>query len=608
MDLTLDQALQRGVEAHKAGKAEEADQYYTAILKAQPKHPDANHNMGVLAVGFGKVQEALPFFKTALEANASIAQYWLSYINALTKLDRIDEAKAVFEEAKSKGAKGDGFDQIERWLSSSDFEKSNDQELPQEQLDSLISLYNQNRLQQVFNEAQLLTKRYTKSLFLWNILGASGAQIGQLEQAIFAFTKALTIKPDYDEAYNNMGTALQEQGKLDDAIKSFNNAISINPNYAEAYYNMGNVLQDKGQLEEAVEAFEKAISIKPSYFEAHNNVGLALQEKGKLEEAIVSYTKALSLDPNCADMIPSASSLINQISNTALTTKELEKKVGPHSLEPTDRPMYHIHQALRAFLLADPKLVCTHLNGYISCTPSSIAKLSPKDQVFCSAYKHFLQKLIEVPFENEPSFADDQNVFHLGESHCLSYAHRRIKIHGIDYIIAPRITFGGKAYHFSRKKEDGIKAITKANFDSLPDGSKVFLSFGEIDCRPNEGFISAASKLNRPIESIISDTVDGYVDWFAEQNQIKNHSLFFFNVPAPCYDKKYTGEVNEKVKTTLELFNNLLNKSILNHNFKIIDVYKFTVGHDGFSNGSFHIDNRHLSRDAIPEIEKQICS
>ena len=31
MELTLDQALQKGVEAHKAGKAQEADQYYTAI-------------------------------------------------------------------------------------------------------------------------------------------------------------------------------------------------------------------------------------------------------------------------------------------------------------------------------------------------------------------------------------------------------------------------------------------------------------------------------------------------------------------------------------------------------------------------------------------------
>ena len=119
MELTLDQALQKGVEAHKAGKVQEADQYYTAILKAQPKHPDANHNLGVLAVGVGKVQEALPFFKTALEANPNVAQFWLSYIDALVKLDRIPDAKAVFDQAKSNGANGDPFDQLEKRLNDS---------------------------------------------------------------------------------------------------------------------------------------------------------------------------------------------------------------------------------------------------------------------------------------------------------------------------------------------------------------------------------------------------------------------------------------------------------------------------------------------------------
>ena len=100
MELTLDQALQKGIEAHKAGKVEEADQYYTAILKANPKHPDANHNMGVLAVGVGKVEQALPFFKTALEVNQTIAQFWLSYIDALIKLDRIEDAKAVLAQSQ----------------------------------------------------------------------------------------------------------------------------------------------------------------------------------------------------------------------------------------------------------------------------------------------------------------------------------------------------------------------------------------------------------------------------------------------------------------------------------------------------------------------------
>ena len=120
MELTLDQALQKGIEAHKAGKVQEADRYYTAILKANPKHPDANHNMGVLAVGVGKVLEALPFFKTALEINPNIVQFWLSYIDALIKLDRMDEARAAFDQAKSHGVQGDGLDKIEKRLGLED--------------------------------------------------------------------------------------------------------------------------------------------------------------------------------------------------------------------------------------------------------------------------------------------------------------------------------------------------------------------------------------------------------------------------------------------------------------------------------------------------------
>ena len=73
----------------------------------------------MLAVGVGKVEEALPFFKTALEVNSNIAQYWLSYLDALIKLDRMADAKEVFEQAKNNGAKGDAFDQLEKRLGSS---------------------------------------------------------------------------------------------------------------------------------------------------------------------------------------------------------------------------------------------------------------------------------------------------------------------------------------------------------------------------------------------------------------------------------------------------------------------------------------------------------
>ena len=265
MNLTLEQALQKGVEAHKAGRVQEADRYYTAILKAQPKHPDANHNMGVLAVGVGKVEQALPFFKTALEANPNIAQYWLSYVDALIKLGQIDEAKAMFDKAKSNGAKGDGFDKLEEQLRLSSSKTSNTQEPPKKKLDALIKLYNQKKLQQAFNEAQTLTKLYTKNLILWNLMGASAAQIGKLDEAVIAFTKAVSIDPKNAEAYNNMGNALKKQGKLQKAIDAFKKAVSIKPDFAEAFYNIATTLREQDKLDEAIEAVTRALTIEPDF-------------------------------------------------------------------------------------------------------------------------------------------------------------------------------------------------------------------------------------------------------------------------------------------------------------------------------------------------------
>ena len=41
-------------------------------------------------------------------------QYWLSCIDVLIKLDRIEDAKAVFDQATSRGMQGDSFDKYNK--------------------------------------------------------------------------------------------------------------------------------------------------------------------------------------------------------------------------------------------------------------------------------------------------------------------------------------------------------------------------------------------------------------------------------------------------------------------------------------------------------------
>jgi tetratricopeptide (TPR) repeat protein len=119
MELTVDQALQQGIAAHKEGKLQDAERLYRAILQAQPNHPDANHNLGVLAAAVDKPLEAIPFFELALEANSRIEQFWLSYIDVLMRLDRFDEAQRVLIEGEKSGVSSEKLDALDQRLEGS---------------------------------------------------------------------------------------------------------------------------------------------------------------------------------------------------------------------------------------------------------------------------------------------------------------------------------------------------------------------------------------------------------------------------------------------------------------------------------------------------------
>ena len=288
MELTLEQALKKGIEAHRTGKAEQADRYYTAILKTQPNHPDANHNMGVLAVGIGKTEAALPFFKKAIQVNPKSAQFWLSYIDALIKLEQMADAKTVFDQAKNNGAKGDGFDQIEQKLCNP----------PSKQLQKLTNLYKNGMYQQLLEECEIAIKEYPKSYILYNILGLTNAVMGLIDASIKNYKTAIMINPHYAESFFNLGVVLQEHKMLKKAVEAYDNALNIRPDYVEALYNKGTAFKNLGLPEKAILSYQAALSIKPDYVEIYNNMGNVHKDLGETEKALELYEKALCTDPN----------------------------------------------------------------------------------------------------------------------------------------------------------------------------------------------------------------------------------------------------------------------------------------------------------------------
>jgi thioredoxin-like negative regulator of GroEL len=131
MELTIEQALQQGVTAHKEGKLQDAERLYRAILQSQPAHPDANHNLGVLAVSVNKVDAALPLFKTALKANEKVEQFWQSFIDALIKTEKFDDARQAIADAKQAGIATAKLQTFEGQLQS---ELSPSSQMPQQEI------------------------------------------------------------------------------------------------------------------------------------------------------------------------------------------------------------------------------------------------------------------------------------------------------------------------------------------------------------------------------------------------------------------------------------------------------------------------------------------
>ena len=201
---------------------------------------------------------------------------------------------------------------------------------------------------------------------------------------------------------------------------------------------------------------------------------------------------------------------------------------------------------------------------------------------------------------------DNSLIYHVGESHCLSYAHRPISISGTTRNIKPMIIFGAKAFHFSEPKPSKYKELFKLHICSIPDNSIVFLSFGEIDCRIDEGIISFGKKTGKDLSKIVRNTVSGFVKFAHQQNFKKSHKYHFFNLPAPVYDDRATTEMNKCRLEVTKLFNANLKSFVEECGYRLIDLYSHTVLETGYSNLKHHIDSNHLGGSVIPLIQSEL--
>jgi len=119
----------------------------------------------------------------------------------------------------------------------------------------------------------------------------------ELAGAETQFKKAIDIRPDFYEAYNNLGLAISDQGRREEAVTAFKKAVELSPEAPEAYNNLGCLYKGKKDYQQAVEYFNQAIARQADYSLAYLNLGTAYEEMEKFDLAIKSWEKVLAVQP-----------------------------------------------------------------------------------------------------------------------------------------------------------------------------------------------------------------------------------------------------------------------------------------------------------------------
>ena len=100
-------------------------------------------------------------------------------------------------------------------------------------------------------------KKHPEDENLYNSLGFELNQIGQYEEAIIEFDKAIGVNPNYSFPHNNKGYSLLKLKKFDEAEKCITKSLEIDENNSYAYKNLALLKFERGK-NAALEDLEKA--------------------------------------------------------------------------------------------------------------------------------------------------------------------------------------------------------------------------------------------------------------------------------------------------------------------------------------------------------------
>lgn len=127
------------------------------------------------------------------------------------------------------------------------------------------------------------------------------------------YEQLILVRPEWAQAYNNLGTVYRGLGETARAERSLRRAIELDDGLVAAWSNLGMLLQSTGSHTEAVAALQHALRLDPSSVAAKVNLATALHESGMRQDARALLEDVVAAAPTMAEAHYALARLLDEL-------------------------------------------------------------------------------------------------------------------------------------------------------------------------------------------------------------------------------------------------------------------------------------------------------
>ncbi len=148
------------------------------------------------------------------------------------------------------------------------------------------------------NETSAPTPAENPEWMRWNNYGIGLLDAQQYAAAAAAFQHVAAIRPDYADAFTNIGLTYIQWEKYDDAVPYLQKSLDLAHDNARALYYMALVQRNQGNVDEAIVNLKKVAAAFPRSRDAHRELGFSFYQQHRYDLARAEYETVQAIDPD----------------------------------------------------------------------------------------------------------------------------------------------------------------------------------------------------------------------------------------------------------------------------------------------------------------------